>query len=136
MLNGVPYTRYLDLAKVYYVTVKLNGGTGTILIHNSHLEVWGITQEQLIIIAEENTPRLLPAMIDTMCEVMKSLEGHDMLPQELVEDVMEECQLYIAISPSKTFGAAVLCYLMQSKDWQSDWKVIYSYFSVQPMNNL
>ena len=110
LLKSLPHEKFLDLAKVYYVSVNINGGTGTILIHNSHLELWEITQEQLLAIAEENITRLLPARIDTMCEVMKNIEGYDMLPQELVEEVVSGCHMYVATNLAKTFGAAVMCY--------------------------
>lgn len=110
LLKSLPHEKFLDLAKVYYVSVNIKGGTGTILIHNSHLELWEITQEQLLTIAEENITRLLPARIDNMCEVMKNIELDDMLPQELQEEVMSDCHMYVATNLEKTFGAAVMCY--------------------------
>ena len=45
-LETIPHEKFLDLAKVYYVSVESERfGNGTILIHNTHLEFWGIIAE-------------------------------------------------------------------------------------------
>lgn len=105
LLETIPHEKFLDLVKVYYVSVNSEKlGKGTILIHNSHLDVWGISAEQLGAVADENTPELLPVEIGSMYEVMKSLLGDDM------EEDFKEYPMYVATNHNKLFGAAVLCY--------------------------
>lgn len=61
LLEGIPYTRYLDFAIIYCVYYKDDEiGSGSILIHNSHLEAWGCTTQNLARLAEENTPGFSP----------------------------------------------------------------------------
>ena len=105
LLESIPHERFLDLAKVYYVSVDCEKlGKGTILIHNCHLDIWGISAEQLRLVADENTPKLLPAEIGSMYEVMKSILGYEM------EEDFKEYPMYVATNNQKLFGAAVLCY--------------------------
>ncbi|MBQ8327977.1 MAG: hypothetical protein IJX86_13020 [Lachnospiraceae bacterium] len=112
LLETIPHEKFLDLVKVYYVSVNSEKlGKGTILIHNSHLDVWGISAEQLRLVADENTPKLLPVEIGSMYEVMKSLLGYEM------EEDFKEYPMYIATNSHKTFGAAVLCYTGAIKEF-------------------
>lgn len=105
LLESIPHERFLDLVKVYYVSVDCEKlGKGTILIHNSHLDMWGISAEHLRLVADENTPKLLPVEIGSMYEVMKSILGYEM------EEDFKEYPMYIATNSHKTFGAAVICY--------------------------
>lgn len=112
LLESIPHEKFLDLVKVYYVSVDCEKlGKGTILIHNSHLDMWGISAEQLGAVADENTPKLLPAEIGSMYEVMKSILGYEM------EEDFKEYPMYVATNSYKTFGAAVLCYPNAIKDF-------------------
>ncbi len=105
LLESIPHERFLDLVKVYYVSVDCEKlGKGTILIHNSHLDMWGISAEQLRLVAYENTPKLLPVEIGSMYEVMKSILGYEM------EEDFREYPMYVATNRHKLFGAAVVCY--------------------------
>ena len=75
MLKNMPHRRFLDLAIVYYYVVDNApfNGRGSIKINNSHLEEWGITEEQLYKNAMETTPVLLPASIVPISECMKDM---------------------------------------------------------------
>lgn len=75
MLKNMPHRRVLDLAIVYYYVVDNApfNGRGSIKIDNSHLEEWGITEEQLYKNAMETTPVLLPASIVPISECMKDM---------------------------------------------------------------
>lgn len=75
MLKNMPHRRFLDLAIVYYYVVDNApfNGRGSIKIDNSHLEEWGITEEQLYKNAMETTPVLLPASIVPISECMKDM---------------------------------------------------------------
>ena len=72
LLEDIPYTRYLDLAIIYYVLYENDElGDGSILIHNSHLEMWDCTTQDLSGLAEKNTPRLYPIAVSTMENVLQ-----------------------------------------------------------------
>lgn len=75
MLKNMPHRRFIDLAIVYYYVVDNApfNGRGSIKIDNSHLEEWGITEEQLYKNAMETTPVLLPASIVPISECMKDM---------------------------------------------------------------
>ena len=76
LLEKVPYTRYLDFAIVYCVHCENEEiGDGSILIHNSHLEMWRCTTQDLARLAEENTPRLYPLSVCTMKDVIQECIG-------------------------------------------------------------
>lgn len=119
LLEQIPHTKVLDLVKVYYVIVETEEiGRGTILIHNSHCELWGIRTEQLDKVATENTPKLLPAVLDTMSNVVKDILGMGELD-------CEECgvfsnNMYIMSNSNRVFGAAALCYKDAIRDFASE----------------
>lgn len=76
LLETIPYTRYLDFAIVYCVHYEsAETGDGSILIHNSHLELWHRTTQDLARLAEENTPRLYPLSVSTMDDVLLECMG-------------------------------------------------------------
>ena len=90
LLKNVPHIKYLDLAIVFY-SLLLNDtfGSATILIHNSHLKLWNITQEELYQTAMENTPKVLKPKIHNMEEIMREMLL-DNLKREFLESEGEE----------------------------------------------
>lgn len=72
LLEDIPYTRYLDFAIIYCVRYENDElGDGSILIHNSHLEMWGCTTQDLASLAEKNTPQLCPIAVSTMENILQ-----------------------------------------------------------------
>ena len=114
LLRNMPYERYLDLAKVYYVCVNDFGrGMGTILVNNSHVECWGVCAEEIKKYAEANTEKLMPAVITPMSKVLvelmisKGLEQKDLMCFEAFEG---KDTMFVASNAERLFGAAVMCY--------------------------
>ena len=71
LLEEIPHTKYLDLAKVYYVSVEDEAfGKGTILIYNNHLKMWDVSTEQLEELAEVNTPKLFPMIVRALEDIL------------------------------------------------------------------
>lgn len=61
LLKEIPYVEFLDLAVCfYYAYQEENLGGGTILIYNSHMEMWNTCTAELSVLAERNTQRLFP----------------------------------------------------------------------------
>lgn len=64
LLEDIPHFPFLDLAVVFYLMLSGNSeGQMTAQIHNNHLTLWNITAETLLALADQNTPRLIPAKI-------------------------------------------------------------------------
>ena len=110
LLETVPYTAYLDLAKVYYVIFDNEElGRGTITVHNNHLKMWGVTLEELEVIAAENTPKWLPMNIITFQEILEN-KGFGFESEEEYECCEINKDFAVLTNCDKSFGAAVMCY--------------------------
>lgn len=103
LLEKIPHKDVLDLAKVYYVAVQECGGS--ILIYNTHLEMWGVDAEELDAVAEENTPTLCPVCVKSMWDVVEEMMGELRTEKENVATDM-----LIMTNPSKVHGAAAILY--------------------------
>ena len=56
LLNDIPYIPFHNLAICFcYAYWSQELGDGMILIHNNHMDEWGITHKQLMQLAEKNT---------------------------------------------------------------------------------
>ncbi len=108
LLENIPYVEYMDLVMVfYYLLYDETAGNATILIHNSHLKMWGISKEELYGKACENTPKLLPAAITGMREIIQQMMGEGANFEEPVE---EDVPMYVMTNPMKMNGAATMAY--------------------------
>lgn len=71
LLSQIPFERWLDLAVVYYYQLDLAGeGEATILIRNTHLKHWKITEGRLQRDAWENTLRQLTPTWQNLSEIL------------------------------------------------------------------
>lgn len=108
LLADIPYTRYLDLAIIYYVRYENDEiGDGSILIHNSHLEMWGCTTQDLAGLAEKNTPQLCPIAVSTMMNVLQEC-GADTEELSLCEET--PVPMHIMTNEAKVSGAITILY--------------------------
>lgn len=104
LLEQIPHTKYLDLAKVYYVSVEDEAfGKGTILIHNNHLEMWSVSAEQLEELAAVNTPKQFPMIVraleDILCPEITDNSGWDL-----------KNGIFVMTNEGKNLGAATMLY--------------------------
>lgn len=118
LLADIPNIRFLDMAIVFYLLLdKSEIGQMTSLIHNSHLGIWGITEEEVYRLAKMNTPKLLPAKIKTMKEVMcemlaaqfEDIDEADTIG-ELLADMPDKPPLYVFSNQYGTNGAGCILY--------------------------
>lgn len=118
LLKDVPYIKFLDLAVVFYLILdEHKGGQMTALIHNSHMEPWGVGKEELYHLAEKNTPILLPPEIKTMKEIMCDiLKGHleELEMEEVIDDLLDfdsqKPSLYVLSNKKQINGAGCILY--------------------------
>ena len=109
LLEDVPHLIFLDLAIVFYAVVEMpEYGYGTILIHNEHLAIWNITKEQLVKMARENAPKILPCHVTSMSELIKKVAAGDDIYRHIEDSGMPS--LYILSNTNGTLGAAVMLY--------------------------
>ena len=86
------------------------------MIHAEHMKIWKVDINTLYGLAEINTPRLLPAEIKTMTEVMKKIAGEYMESDwgdTFFEGLLDESipkPLYVMSNCDGMKGAAVILY--------------------------
>lgn len=114
LLEGIPYREFLDMAVVYYVDYHDPGiGAGTIRVHNAHMEMWGVTEEDLWEAANINTPERKPGRVEDMEDVLA-----EMLAEYGSEDTgcsyrdMEKNPVPILVisNAERVYGAAAILY--------------------------
>ena len=112
MLKNVPHKNIEDMAVVYrFVIDSSNDSRATILATNKMVEHFGITPEQLHADAMENAPRIKPAEIKGMGEVIAEMMGVDKAEMDaLYPGSPEDEQIFVASVPDKVHGAGVLAY--------------------------
>ena len=123
-MDDVPFDEVLDMAIVFYVVFDMNEfGNASILIHNSHLDIWGISKEELSELAHKNTPEILGVSIQSMSEVMGEMLRADIqknmsfeADDQTVEDMMEQMisgvdnNMYVLTNTHKLNGAVLMTY--------------------------
>ena len=73
-LESVPYKDFMDLAIVYYYSITLEDDVqGTLIISKEHMELLGVTEEELYQAAESNIQRYQPAKIRCMQDLLYDL---------------------------------------------------------------
>ena len=106
LLMSIPHFHVLDLAVVFYYSFYDEAmGSGTIQIFNTHLEMWGVTKEELLEVAKENTQNLLPCVIDSMMQAVKEMVEVEGLPCDTEEFLTTESPMYIVSNQQKEYGA-------------------------------
>ena len=88
LLKKIPYEPFLDLAVVYYIQIdNTRFGSAAIQIRNEHLRYWRVEKEEILRLAEKNTPRIYPVQIRQIVRFM-----------------------YVATNEQCSLGAAVMRY--------------------------
>lgn len=89
LLKEIPYVPFLDLVMIpYYVfEIDTETGTATALIHKKHLELWNVTEQQVFEAAKENTPKLMPFVLQSMTSVIAEMLTYEEenIPKGLME---------------------------------------------------
>lgn len=104
LLRDVPHIFYNDLAVVFYCLIYADSeNQGSILIHNSHMNMWHVMVDELYQLAMCNTPALLPYQIIPMSELLKNHPFAHLLN-------LEDIPMYILTNKYKTNGASAILY--------------------------
>lgn len=103
LLENVPHEIRDDLALLYRVNVELsNGEKGSVLIHNTHLESWGIDEKTLKEVAWNNMHNYYPPEFSTMSNVLRSV-GYDEIPEDA-----EFVEMYVLSNKDKQYGGVYM----------------------------
>lgn len=127
LLKDIPHIRYLDFAVVFQCLISDEMfGNATIMIHNAHLKIWEITENELYEKAIKNTPVLqkydIKTMKDVLCEMMllEEMEGKEILNKnEYIEDLQDATPMYVLSNRTKVQGASCILYPNILKDFAS-----------------
>ena len=104
ILEDCPYLKLYDLALTFrWVAHSDDIGISTALVTNQEMEAWGISMNELLLAARENTPRLFPAQMVDMDEMIQRAgvcmpTDHSAIP------------MYIMTNRQEVNGASVLLY--------------------------
>lgn len=110
LLEDIPHIKYLDLAIVFYYL--LEGGlneTSSILIRNSHMEHWGVDKVDLMVQAQNNTPRLLQSEIRSLTDVVKEILADNPMAITPEDEPMDQT-MYVLTNKLKLYGACCILY--------------------------
>lgn len=114
LLKEIPHIVYMDMAICFfYAFENCKMGHGTVLIQNSHMEMWGTTTEMLLKLAQENTPRIYPASLCSMNGIlMRLMEDTDDEEERAFMSGLDASQIPMQILSNKNvgFGAACMIY--------------------------
>lgn len=118
LLEDLPHMEFLDLSIVFQCLVENEEiGTATILIHNAHLKLWGVSVEELYRTAEENTPKLrgyeIKSMKEMLCEIMQRKSDCGVF----MEDLESGIPMYVLSNMHRIDGAACILYQNLLKDF-------------------
>lgn len=124
-LDNIPYTEVLDLIKVYRIRVREDA---SILIRNDFLDKWGVSKEEIEVVASENTPRLFKGDI---LDIFSALMGMGVdLSEEGISSLDNDSGMYVVTNETRVNGAGVILYedvlKLLSKKFDSDIVVIPS----------
>ena len=110
LLEDIPYIKYLDLAIVFYYLFE--GGineTSSILIRNNHVKHWNVDKVDLMVQAQNNTPRLLESEIRSLSDVVKELLANNPMALPPEEEPIDQT-MYVLTNKLKLYGACCILY--------------------------
>lgn len=105
-LQTVPYLPFLNLAIVFNVICNISeNGLETITVTNELMEKWNTRTKELVRLAEENTPRLLPLTVDSLESILTQYIG---LVRE--RETPPDLPMLLLSNTSGVNGSAVMLY--------------------------
>lgn len=119
LLKTVPSVPICDLSIVFCLYLSDRLGKAAALIRNEHLELWGVTIEELYRDAKRNTPIILPVKFRAIEEIMAEATGVDVWG---TPNIPEDLRLYYLGNTEDLFGATAILYPGVLKQVAEKWK--------------
>lgn len=103
ILEDCPHIRLYDLAVTFRWVARIDDvGVSTSLITNKQVKEWGVSVNDLVLTARQNTPRLFPAQIIDMEEMLAGMVSFILYPSAI--------PMYILTNKQELNGASALLY--------------------------
>lgn len=103
LLEDCPHRRLHDLAVTFRWVARIDDvGVSTSLITNKQVKEWGVSVNDLVLAARQNTPRLFPAQIIDMEEMLAGMVSFILYPSAI--------PMYILTNEQELNGASALLY--------------------------
>ena len=105
MLDEMPHFEYGDISIAYFVDIDIPDAkyNGAVRILNEHLELWGITPQELHEVAMENLENTKFNVISMGDMLQELLDGPD-----LATALMKDSHMFVATNESKSYGASAM----------------------------
>lgn len=122
VLKNIPHTMIDDLAMTYHVLVQYdrNKEMASFTISNEHMEMFGVSPEQLHADAMKSTQEILPVTVEHLSEVLAGSIRQQMLEDGLPEEeiasyleqmvIPEEADILVVSNEIRTAGASAIFY--------------------------
>lgn len=108
LLRKIPHKPFMDLEMVfYYIWDQKELENATVLIHNSHCEMWNVKPDELIKLAKRNTERLLPCETIKMEKIVVDMMK---VPEDYFSEQGIDMKMYVMTNSTRSYGAATLLY--------------------------
>ena len=103
ILEDCPHIKLHDLAVTFRWVARIDDvGVSTSLITNKQVKEWGVSVNDLVLAARQNTPRLFPAKIIDMEEMLARMVSFILYPSTI--------PMYILTNEQELNGASALLY--------------------------
>ena len=103
ILEDCPHIRLYDLAVTFRWVARIDDvGVSTSLITNKQVKEWGVSVNDLVLAARQNTPRLFPAQIIDREEMLAGMVSFILYPSTI--------PMYILTNKQELNGASALLY--------------------------
>ncbi|MBE5928433.1 MAG: hypothetical protein E7267_03545 [Lachnospiraceae bacterium] len=117
LLEELPHIRFLDLALTFHYLYNADTDMmQSLRITNKIMEQWQLEIEQLIEIAEKNTPELFPDKIDTIKNVIESLMDKKLEDVLSEDELAERREMYVLTNEKSINGATAIFYSDKIKE--------------------
>ena len=112
LLSTIPHKEMEDMSVIYrFMVMSGQDEMGSIVVTNNMMDMMKVTPEQLHADAVENSPKLKPAEITGMSEIIAQMMGPEMAEMMgIIPDDPADEQMFVASTPDKIHGAGVLAY--------------------------
>ncbi len=115
LLDEIPHKDFLDLAICFfYAFHDKELGEGSIIIYNSHMEMWGTDASELFQLAQRNTPRLFPWKCQDIEEILETMAEDAGKDGEILNHTekrnFSQIPMKVLTNSIRRFGASCILY--------------------------
>lgn len=115
LLSDIPHMEFMDLSIIFKCLVSQDkSGTVSMLVHNAHTKLWGVTVEKLYQTAKENTQRIEGYGIKSIAEavhgLMKPKNAEGFIYDGSVTEFLGRMPMYVLSNKKYIGGSACMLY--------------------------